>query len=550
MANAVHPLAVDAGLVGSDHSGKDRRAVEVLADVLRAFVDTEEESDPVAGAVAEVAVRAPERVACQHVQLAARRTAREHRLRQVDMPLQHEGIILLLQHRAGPQGDGAGDVGRAVHILPTAVHEVQPARLQYRGVLARGDVVRKRGPLAEGGDCLEAVTPVPGYLRAERTELAGGAPFGHRAAATDGLVQPVEEALHRHAVLDVDVPHPLNLDRILDGLAECHGRLPFEDRALGGIGFQYVIKIVIQRRRIDCQPLNRPVFHLAGQGERHVVIVQDIDAVVLKLLETVAGILVDLAALPDEPLDGLHRDQQIGNDQRIVLYVGAADVQEPGYLVECCEQDRVAAGGRGFAAQPADAAPAVLARQIGAQRDDGGLRDGRTVLPEVLQHIRNGNYAEAVLVGRALGATCRREGGFQAVDGADALAEAVDGDNDAAVLGRQLVAGQPFRYQHLLRDTGLVQDDAAAFQLPDGLDEVSRVGPEPGVRGGDDYVAGLAGEPRQPLHLLPSRSRVLATVRIRSGDDHGVPAPLAHQRTQGFDPFPVNIFHTIQLLSR
>ena len=72
VADAVPAFAVDARLVGSYHSGKQRRGVEVLPDVLGAFVDSEEISYAVAGAVAEIAVAAPERLAREGVDLALR----------------------------------------------------------------------------------------------------------------------------------------------------------------------------------------------------------------------------------------------------------------------------------------------------------------------------------------------------------------------------------------------------------------------------------------------------------------------------------------------
>ena len=59
MAHAVLAFAVDARLVGSDHSRFKRYAVEVLAYVLWPFVHAQEETDSVAGSVAEIALAAP-----------------------------------------------------------------------------------------------------------------------------------------------------------------------------------------------------------------------------------------------------------------------------------------------------------------------------------------------------------------------------------------------------------------------------------------------------------------------------------------------------------
>ena len=78
MPYTVHALAVDAGLVGTDHSGKQRLGVEVLADVMRAFVDVEEKAYAVPCTVAKVAPGFPQGFTCKAIYLAAGGTAREN----------------------------------------------------------------------------------------------------------------------------------------------------------------------------------------------------------------------------------------------------------------------------------------------------------------------------------------------------------------------------------------------------------------------------------------------------------------------------------------
>ena len=57
--DSVHALAVDAGLVGKDHTGLQGDTVEILPQFLRTFVIVEEEAHAVTGSVAEVALGLP-----------------------------------------------------------------------------------------------------------------------------------------------------------------------------------------------------------------------------------------------------------------------------------------------------------------------------------------------------------------------------------------------------------------------------------------------------------------------------------------------------------
>ena len=88
-----------------------------------------------------------------------------------------------------------------------------------------------------------------------------------------------------------------------------------------------------------------------------------------------------------------------------------------------------------------------------------------------------------------------------------------------------------------------MQFDAGPSELPDGLDEIARVGPEPGVVEGDDQVAGLAGETRHPFHLFPAVRRVFAPVGIAARQDDGVPPVFPHHFADGFHPPCIEIVH-------
>ena len=246
MPHSVLALAVEAGFVGCYHSGEQGLAVEVLPDLVRAFVNSKEEAYAVAGAVAKVALGLPERAASNGVQLAPGRALGEDASGQVDVSAQDKGVVLHLQICARAHRDGAGDVCGSKEVLAAGVVEVQAVRLYDRGVLLRGYVVREGSAGAVGryggkAFALEAV-----YLRAKGALLYAGVPFGDALAALDGLLKPEQEAFHCQSVIEVRQAHPLNLGGVLHGLAERHGRRA----AYAALRIHHIVNVIVQGGRV------------------------------------------------------------------------------------------------------------------------------------------------------------------------------------------------------------------------------------------------------------------------------------------------------------
>ena len=91
--HTVHTFPVDARLVGTDHPGKQGLGIEILPDVLRSFVNSEEKTHSVAGTVAEIAPGLPEGFPGHGVYLTTGSTAREDCHRKVYMALQDKRVI-------------------------------------------------------------------------------------------------------------------------------------------------------------------------------------------------------------------------------------------------------------------------------------------------------------------------------------------------------------------------------------------------------------------------------------------------------------------------
>jgi hypothetical protein len=87
--------------------------------------------------------------------------------------------------------------------------------------------------------------------------------------------------------------------------------------------------------------------------------------------------------------------------------------------------------------------------------------------------------------------------------------------------------------------------DSSAFQLFQGLDEISGIGPQAGVISSNHHVTGLTGKPGQPLDLLPPWSRIFTAVRVRAGNYYRIPTIVGHHIPESLDPFCKDVSHNL-----
>ena len=507
MPHSVQALAVEAGLVGGNHSGEQGLAIEVLPDLVGPFVNPQKKAYAVAGAVAEVALGLPQRAARNGVQLAPGRALGEDAPGQVDVSAQDKGVVLHFQIGARTHRDGTGYVRCAKDVLAAGVIEVKAVGLYHRGILLRSDVVRKGAAGAVGRYGGEAFAPEAVNLRAQGALLYAGVPFGDALAALDGLFQPVKEAFHCQSVIEMRQAHPLYFGGVFHCLAE-----GYRGRAADAVlRIHHIVNVVVQGGRIHvCEPLK------VCYGEEHIVI-----------------------TIPCEPAHFILGYYQIGYDKGVVVYVACTYVKQPGNLVQGGEEHIVASFGTEEGPKPFYLVFAAFPHLGIAQLDYWGGGYGRAVSPEAVQKVRDADYAHfRVFV----------KGVFDFLDEGDVLAEAVN-RNVHVIPAAEGHAGQPFRYEHLLRNTGLVQDNAGAFQLLHSLDEVSGVRPQPRVVKRDHNVPGLSGEAGKPFHLLPARCRVLAAVRVRSAYYDCIPTSGAHHLPERLNSLCVIHIHTPNIIN-
>ena len=486
----------------------------------------QEKAHAVARSMPEVAFVPPQRFTRQDIQVRPAGAFGKHGHGQVDMPFEHQRIVFPLQRGAGAQGHGTRNVRSTKQVLSAGVAQVQAAGFQQGRPFPRGGIVRQGRRRAIGRYGLETVSPVPGDLRPEAAQVAGGFPLVHGA---DMLLYPVKEPLHHQAVFQMGLPHAFYLHGILHGLAKRNGRRAFHH-------LRQLVAVVngIAERQIEAGRVHADavyaVFPQGGQGEVYVGIVTDGDAVRREFVKGIGRIRIRLCVdfLADEPGDIVQGYQQIGNDQRIIGDVRAAYVQQPGNLVQGGEENGIGPLLYQPLAQPLDAGLPAFTGEVLPQRNDGRARNGRPVFPQGAQKVRH-----------------RDDDGrwhllLQLLHGADTLAKSVHGDEGFVHLQRC----NPLRDGHLLRHTHLVKLNARSGKLLHGLDEVAGVCPQAGMVPGDHQVPGLSGEAGKPFHLFPAGSRIFAGMGIAAGKDNDIPVIFPHKGAKSLYAAIKDIFHT------
>ena len=138
------------------------------------------------------------------------------------MAAQHERVDALFLFGERAEGDGAGDVGRALVVLRARVGKAETVRLHGDIRLLSGRIVDDRAVRAVGKNGLKALVEEVLPLGAQALQLFRGAHLRDGLLA-DCVLEPVDEARDGHAVADVGDALILLLGRVLHRLHELNG---------------------------------------------------------------------------------------------------------------------------------------------------------------------------------------------------------------------------------------------------------------------------------------------------------------------------------------
>ena len=213
---------------------------------------------------------------------------------------------------------------------------------------------------------------------------------------------------------------------------------------------------------------------------------------------------------------------QVGQKHGVVGYVGAAQVEQPGYVGQVVEEVAVGlepgcdaeGGGMELVGRPA-------ARPLFGLDHDGGGGQGRAVGPDGIEGV--GQPCAQGQSGLTLQPAGR--GGSEHVVGPGH-------DETGPVL---YLASQPADGRGGPRLSLAHQLEGRVAQLFGGLQPVAAVGPEGGTVEGDDGGSGRAGEAGEPLATHPVGRYVLIVVRVGGRYQVGIDPVVAHPAAQCFD---------------
>ena len=174
----------------------------LVGNQLRAFVNVQEVADAVAGAVAVVALRLPQRGAADGIEHRRFDVFGKHGAGQGDVGFEHQREIAFLFGSRLAHGHHAGDVGGAGFVLGAGVDQQQAAAIERTEGFGRGAVVRQGAVFAVAGDGAEAGRNIGFAAAAVLDEHIADIQLGELVAGGDAALELGEEAAQRGTVLN------------------------------------------------------------------------------------------------------------------------------------------------------------------------------------------------------------------------------------------------------------------------------------------------------------------------------------------------------------
>ena len=269
-----------------------------------------------------VVAAAPQHAARYGVYLRAVGTCRKlsHLQSYVSLEYQRVHQSLLLAH--GSQRYGAGNVSGTAVVLGATVEQQQPLGAQFDVALGCRLIVYDGAVALIGSDGLKALLHIRRVFAAQRRELVVHAHFGHSALCHCRLY-PLEQPHHRHAVAHHSPAEARCLSLVLHRFHQRYGRWRIDYLCAAGHVARH------ERSRLVAVHQYR-VFEVLCQSFTYLIIWAQLHAIVVEILLDLVAHAVALRKQGGAP----RCDEQIGYEHRVALYVGPAQIERPGYVVE------------------------------------------------------------------------------------------------------------------------------------------------------------------------------------------------------------------------
>ena len=405
---------------------------------------------------------------------------------------------------------GAGDVGGAVHVGGTAVHQ-QKALLFQHSVIFRGGVVVHHGCVAAVGRngakafhkefIVRTAVLVQNFIHRQ---------LGQGLTGSKAAFQLDLEPHHGHSVPDMGLLCVGKLRFVLHALhhqqrvgAVLHGD--------GRVLLQHLIHGVVHRGALGQHGLG---FRLSSEELQHIVVLRQRDAVGFQLCLCLRGD----AGRVDEEYRAAGGHIAVGHGIGSALNVHGAQVQKPCQIIQLAHKLSSAAQLLELAAQLIQLFRRGEARIFLRQDPRWGIRQGRAALrPQLVLKVQG-------LDGSALLFQCL----FQVVHEGRAGGQAAQAQCFALIQGicAVFLHGGHAGFPHAL------QLDLGTRNFLLGLHKITAVGPQGALGAGDHEVGVLAVEPGEPGQAGVMAGQVFAGVGITHRDQINGHAVCSHGGTQ------------------
>ena len=464
-----------------------------------------------AGAAAVVDEVLPQRLTGDGIQHVAVAVVQPDSLCNVDVALQGPGVEQLFVLGQLTQRVGTGNIGGAVQIGGTAVHQQEALALQLGMVLLGGVVVHHGSVSTVGGNGAKALHDEFVLCGAVLVEDLVHSQLGQLFPGSQALFQLLLEPHHGNRIPQMGFAVVGQLDLILHAL---HGQqgVGLILHGQGSIVLQGLVNGKVHGCRVGQHGLG---LGLSGQELEHVIVLLDLHAVGLEL----CGSFRAQTRGVDEEHRALRGHIAVGHGIGSALDIHGAQVQQPGQIIQLAHQLCGAAQLLELAAQALQlfgrGEACIL---LGQDPCRGGRQGGAALGPQLILKVQG-------LDGALLGIQFLLHAAHQPA-GSGQAAQA-----QHAVLRQHLAA--VFLHGGHARLTHPHQLDLGTGDLLFGLHKVAAVCPDSALGGGDDEVGVFAVEAGEIGQGGVMVGQVLAGMRVTHRDQINVHAVGLHGSPQG-----------------
>ena len=316
---------IESRFVGSNHAFHQHCRIFVQTDILRSLMHIQEMTHTMSRSVPVSHTFFPQELTGKSIQLAAACSFREYGRTKSYMAFQYQRIVMAFFFCRSAQSHRTGDVGCSVEILCTRINQQQAFGLQLGSRLLRSRIVHDSSVFLVSRNHFKALTTIQRTFRTEFDGLCSNVQFVDTACGYS-LFQPHIEFYQRHAVAFHCLVCAFNLHFVLDSLWQSHRWSGVNHATVKNPAGHRIARLV----RVEH---NGHIFQLAEKILKSVVR-QHVD---MARFQIFGCLCIHFARINEQHIAVLG-NIGVGNGNRVVVHVVAADIENPGNFIESWKQ--------------------------------------------------------------------------------------------------------------------------------------------------------------------------------------------------------------------